>query len=104
VNHHPPAILLQETHSTRYRLLMASQLAIRKMVPAKMLIRSPVTQQVFSRNVTRTESSCLMLVNDSRPSKVNPTANTARLILAERYCLELFGSLNFIQKQDTSGP
>jgi hypothetical protein len=76
------------------------------MVPATMLITSPVTQQVFSRNVARTKSSWLLLVNDSRPSKVNPTANTARLIPAERDCLrfELFRSRNFIQKQDTPGP
>jgi hypothetical protein len=68
-----------------------------------MLITSPVTQQVFSRNVARTKSSWLLLVNDSRPSKVNPTANTAKLIPAERDCLELIGSRNFIQKQVTPG-
>jgi hypothetical protein len=68
------------------------------MVPATMLITAPETQQVFSRTVAPTKSSCLLLVNDSRPSKVNPTANTARLIRAERYCLafESFGSRNFI--------
>jgi hypothetical protein len=50
------------------------------MVPATMLTTAPVTQQVFSSTVAPTKSSCLLLVNDSRPSKVNPTANTARLI------------------------
>jgi hypothetical protein len=76
------------------------------MIPATMLITPPVTQQVFSRTVARTKSSCLLLVNDNRPSKVKPTAKTARLILAERYCLviELFGSRNFIEKQDTPWP
>ncbi len=75
------------------------------MVPATMLITSPVTQQVFSRTVARARSSSLLLVNDSRPSKVNPTANIARLIPTERYRreLEFFGSRNFIQQQDTPG-
>jgi hypothetical protein len=68
------------------------------MVPATMLTTAPVTQQVFSSTVAPTKSSCLLLVNDSRPSKVNPTANTARLIWAERYRKEFesFGSRDFI--------
>src|SRR6202166_3174002 len=49
-----------------------------------MLVIFPTTPQLLSRSVSPETSWCLWLVNASRPSKINPTASTARLITAER--------------------
>jgi hypothetical protein len=49
-----------------------------------MLMILPTTQKLLSRSVSLETSWCPWLFNASKPSKINPTASTARLVTAER--------------------
>ncbi len=65
-----------------------------------MLMILPTTQQLLSRRVSSETSRCPWLVNASKPSKMNPTASTARLVTAERD----FMSRGFVITQNLPEP
>ena len=63
-----------------------------------MLMILPTTQQLLSRSVSPETSWCPWLVNASEPSKIKPTASTARLVTVEKD----FTSRGFVITQNLS--